>query len=209
MEWRAFLNTRIFSAGDNDGSFSLCSVEVPSAENIEDVNSPWPRVHSLEESHRINEGTSVIAKEFLRQLGMQPKFALSVQRLGLDTMTSVPREVLDEISLNADGDEILDAILPYLHEVLEQAPLDPTDPLSQAIYHGTLESIVGAFLWPKKHGNSYMHAIPSLVGVTYKLQILLWRRAENQRLSAVAEEFAERREEHASVDEGAGTAASV
>ena len=61
--------------------------------------------------------------------------------------------------------------------------------------------MVGAFLWPTEKRDSYNHALLELVGTTYEIYLALWRRAENLRLEAVAEEFNQRRQEFASRDE--------
>ncbi len=56
-------------------------------------------------------------------------------------------------------------------------------------------------LWEVDPRNKYSHPMTMLNSVTYKLHLVFWRRAEDLRTKAVDEEFAQWRQEYASVDE--------
>ena len=60
--------------------------------------------------------------------------------------------------------------------------------------------MVGAMLWEHNRLNKYSHPMTMLNNVTYKLHLVFWRRAEDLRTKAVNEEFAQWRQEYASVD---------
>ena len=139
-------------------------------------------------------------KKLVLQPDTRETFCQTIINICAKTMAGIPLSTTDELYDDPEGDEILETIVPYFHQFLDQTQLDPSSGLSQIIYHGALECMVGSFLW-KENRMGYTHPIRMLGGVTYKLSIVLWRRAETLREQAIKEEFDQWCKEYASVDE--------
>ena len=165
------------------------------------VNGKWPLVDALEELHQINRDNADAVEKLVSQPDALETFRQTILNISAKTMGMLDPSIMDKLYSNPDGDEVIEVVLPHFHQFLTQTSLDPSSGLTQIIYHAALECMVGAFLWPREKNDSYSHPIHSLICVTRKLYLVLWRREENARVKAIEEERAQWHEEYASVDE--------
>jgi hypothetical protein len=175
----------------------------------EDVKGKWPGAESLDQLHAINSENADFAESAFLQPGVSEKIVNTVRHICFETFSLLNAEQADELYHNEDGDEVLRALLPHYHQFLDLTHLDPESSLFDIIYYGALECLVGAFLWPKEHGDSYSHPIRFFISVSHNLYLVLWRREENEREKAIEEEFAQWRKQYASPDEHNGNDADL
>ena len=184
---------------------SVAEVHFPStadmADAVEHVGGKWPVVDSLEELHQINHDKAEAVEKLVSQAGSGETFRRTILNVCATTMGMLELSTVDELYDDPEGDEIIQKLLPHFHRFLDQTSLEPSTELSQIIYHAALECMVGAFLWPREKHNSYSHPMHPLISVTRRLYLILWRRGEEARMKGVAEEFAQWRQQYASVDE--------
>lgn len=207
LDTKQITSTRseIFESDNDKANSSPASSTDSMTDEVDDGDSRWPKITSLAYLHRINQDIH----PFYKNLLLSPKTHQAVLNLCAKTMTLVPQNISDELYEDQDGDKILETLLPYYHELLDQTRLDSSSDLFNLLYYGALETLVGAFLWPRKKKDSYNHGIPEFTSTTHEIYLVLWRRAENLRLEAIDEEFEQRREAFASRDQDKENDASL
>ena len=165
-----------------------------------DAPSPpsGPLFSSLAELHARNEELSSLVPQIdpTTDTIREKMWAVACRFLEL-----FDEDKIDDWNLITDAEELFDALVPaytaFIFDDLKD--LDPKGKVFSIVSGGTLECIIGAFMWTKCH-TGYTHGITALQGMSYNLWLPISEVLENLRMRLVKEEFDLRKIDYASRD---------
>ena len=161
----------------------------------------WPHVENYQELHLINLSNNHIALAIEKDFRNKNEFLDTVDDVCRHVMGYLDEETIQKLYYECTEDEVVATLLPFLQDYFSCTRIDRDGILFELIYYGSLECVVGAFLFPENNTDSYFHGIGLLNSVTYDMHLTVWSYFNEIHEKAVEEEFAERRKQFASVDE--------
>jgi hypothetical protein len=114
-------------------------------------------------------------------------------------LEQLDEDTLDDLYYGSDRNEMLHTLQPLYQAVFANTSAGVDEVLFNVIYYGSLECLVGAFVWFEER--FYPHPLTPLMSVTYNIYLEVWNYFEERNQKLVEREFAQRRIEFASKDE--------